>query len=571
MKHSFKLALVAVAAIAVVSFALGGFDPHALLAAALMPFGDDGHFTVAHLATGLVALRADLGTLETRAGQLVADVRKEGLTDDQIRQIEADHQKVLADIEAKKREIAAAEQAEREAASRGTPVSWTPEQVTLLHGRATAFGLTAESALKAMGNAQLRTVEDVTNALQNEAVAARGNTPRQQPHVGIVHDEGDKLRAVVADAIVLRANPQAIAQNDQAGRARIAAARQFRGMRLMEIGRDFMLRARGVDLRGLSPMEQAGVLLGLQRAEDFGITVRAGGLHSTSDFSYVLANTASKRLRDAYQAAPQTWKQFCRQSNAPDFKTKYVVQLSSAPALLEVKEGKAITSGQMSDQRESYALATYARIIAISRQTLINDDLGAFDRLPQMFGASAAALEASTVYGILLANAAMADGTALFHASHGNLLTGSAIDATNLALARKSMRDQKSFADRAADRQPLNLVARYLLTGTAYEIAALQMVSAIQPALATSVNPFAAGSPATMVPIADANITGNKWFTIADPSQIDTIEYAYLEGEEGLRTETRMGFEVEGIEVKAADDFAAKAIDHRGMTYNPGA
>jgi hypothetical protein len=58
---------------------------------------------------------------------------------------------------------------------------------------------------------------------------------------------------------------------------------------------------------------------------------------------------------------------------------------------------------------------------------------------------------------------------------------------------------------------------------------------------------------------------------IADPATIDTIEYAYLEGEEGVFTEQRVGFEVDGIEVKGRLDFAAKAIDWRGMYYNPGA
>jgi hypothetical protein len=74
-----------------------------------------------------------------------------------------------------------------------------------------------------------------------------------------------------------------------------------------------------------------------------------------------------------------------------------------------------------------------------------------------------------------------------------------------------------------------------------------------------------------MQPIADANISGNKWFTIANPGDIDTIEYAYLEGEEGVFIEQRVGFEVDGIEVKGRLDFAAKAIDWRGMVYNPGA
>lgn len=558
--HSLKLATVALALCAVSILFLA---PEAYAAVgALIPTTPHGFTYEAGLqmAVALAVLRTDLSTLERRHVAKVAEI-KEGLADEAVRAIEADAQKIKDEIAAKKREIVAAEEAERAPKA----PAWTGDDIGKVTARAAAFGLDAAAATAVLADPKVRTLDEATDALQ--ARAAEGNTSRQTPHARMVNDEGDKLRAVVGDAILLRANPQAIRGTDQATLDRIAAARQFRGMRLIEIGRDFMQRARGLDLRGLSPSETAGVLLGLQRAEEFGITVRAGGMHSTSDFTYILANTASKRLRDAYQMAPQTWKQFCRQSNAPDFKTKYVTQLSSAPALLEVKEGKAITSGEMADARESYALATYARIIAITRQTLINDDLGAFDRLPSMFGASAAALEAATVYGILTANAAMADTVALFHATHANLLTGSAIDETNLALARKAMRDQKSFATRAADRQNLNLVAKYLVTGTAYEISAMKNVALINPNQVSGVNPF----QGAMVPISDANVSGNKWFTIADPSTIDTIEYAYLEGEEGLRTETRMGFEVEGLEIKAVDDFAAKAIDHRGMTYNPGA
>ena len=51
---------------------------------------------------------------------------------------------------------------------------------------------------------------------------------------------------------------------------------------------------------------------------------------------------------------------------------------------------------------------------------------------------------------------------------------------------------------------------------------------------------------------------------------IDTIEYAFLEGQEGVFIETRMGFDVDGVEIKARLDFGAKAIDWRGLYKNPG-
>jgi hypothetical protein len=71
--------------------------------------------------------------------------------------------------------------------------------------------------------------------------------------------------------------------------------------------------------------------------------------------------------------------------------------------------------------------------------------------------------------------------------------------------------------------------------------------------------------------IVEARLSGNAWYLFADPATIDTFEYAYLEGEEGLYTESRLGFHVDGIEIKGRLDFAAKAIDWRGMSMNPGA
>ena len=53
---------------------------------------------------------------------------------------------------------------------------------------------------------------------------------------------------------------------------------------------------------------------------------------------------------------------------------------------------------------------------------------------------------------------------------------------------------------------------------------------------------------------------------VASPAAIDTIEYA----QEGVALETRMGFDVDGIEIRARLDFGAKAIDWRGLYKNPG-
>ncbi len=508
----------------------------------------------------LAELRAELAALETRA-KAKKDEIKDGMKPEEIRTIEADHGKLLTDIDAKKREIATAEQAEREAQqNRDQPHVWTGEEIAKITARATAFGLTAAVAVTVMADPKIRTLDQATDALQDKAVNAKPGE-RQIPQARVIRDEHETARAGVEDAVLLRANPQAIADKDQAGKDRIGRAREWRGMSLMEMGRSYLEQVHGVRLRGLGRLELATALLGMDTLG------RAAGQLSTSDFANILANVANKRLRDAYAQAPSYWKQLGRQSNSTDFKQKSVVQLSSAPAFKQVREGREFEYGGLTDGVEKYSLATYGRIIAITRQTLINDDLGAFDRLPMLLGRQAAELEARTFWAILTANANMNDGIALFHASHGNLAgSGSGVDTTNLGLARAAMRKQTSLVVDSGDGEALNLAPRYIVNSPDKEVEVQQALTAVLAAQSGNVNIFAG----SLIQITEARLTGNVWYLFADPATIDTIEYAYLEGEEGLFVEQRIGFEVDGIEVKGRVDFAAKAIDWRGMYKNPG-
>jgi hypothetical protein len=65
--------------------------------------------------------------------------------------------------------------------------------------------------------------------------------------------------------------------------------------------------------------------------------------------------------------------------------------------------------------------------------------------------------------------------------------------------------------------------------------------------------------------------SATAWYLSASPAAIDTVELAYMEGARGLFTESRYGFEVDGLEVKARLDVGAKVIDHRGFLKNAGA
>jgi hypothetical protein len=380
-----------------------------------------------------------------------------------------------------------------------------------------------------------------------DELAARSKTNAPQSglpggHVDVLSDETVNLREHVSNALMHRALPGQIKLDE--------GAKQYRGYTLREMAR-LMLEMRGIKTAGMSIQQIA------ERT-----------FMSGSDLPNILLDAANKSLRRAYDATQRTFTVWANAASAPDFKNINRTLLSGAPSLLEVKSGGEFKYGSVTDGKETYALATYGRIIGINRQTIINDDLQAFTRLPQLCANAAADLQSDTVYGILTTNAALADGVALFSvATHANLTSsGTAISVDSLGVARAALRKQTGLEGR-----PINLTMKTLLVPAAKETIAQQFASqAYIAAQSSNINPFAGQLTVVAEPRLDAN-SGVSWYGIADPAQIDTVEYAFLEGSEGVYLESRMGFEVDGMELKVRQDFAAKALDFRGLYKNNGA
>ncbi|PZQ97235.1 MAG: peptidase U37 [Cereibacter sphaeroides] len=387
---------------------------------------------------------------------------------------------------------------------------------------------------------------DESRRLILDQVAAKSDETRTFPHVAVPlggRDERITRRDAVANALLHRYSPTLFPLED--------AARQYRGMTLLELARESLGNS-GVNTRGLSRDE---------------VATRA--LHSTSDFPEILSAVTNKTLRQAYDAYPRTFALFCRQVLATDFKSMHRVQLGEAPQLLEVGESGEFKRGTLGESKESYKVKTYGRVVAITRQVLINDDLDAFTRIPAMYGNSIAQLESDVVWGIITSNPAMADGNALFHTTHKNLAgSGAALDVSSVGAARAAMAKQTGLDKKTV----LNVRPAFLIVPASLELKAEQLVAQnLVPAATASVVPQ---SIRTLAPISEPRLDAaseTAWYLAASPNQIDTIEYAYLEGQQGAYIETRNGFDVDGVEIKCRLDFGAKAIDWRGLYKNPGA
>jgi phage major head subunit gpT-like protein len=303
---------------------------------------------------------------------------------------------------------------------------------------------------------------DAARAALIDAAAARDDAQETRPHVRMGGlDASETRRAAVEAALLHRYDPGRFSLSEP--------AREWRGLSLIEMARGW-LKAEGVRVRGLSRDE---------------IATRA--LHSTSDFPAILAGVTNKTLRNAYETAPRTYTAIARRTTVADFKLVHRLQLGEAPQLEKVNQSGEFKRGTIGEAQETYRIETFGKVIGITRQVLINDDLDAFTRVPALFGTSAATLESDVVWGIFTANPAMADGTTLFHANHKNLAgTGATLDVAGLAKARTAMAQQRGLDGKTL----LNVRPSYLVVPSALELTAEQLLAQnIVPAKAADVVP----------------------------------------------------------------------------------
>lgn len=315
----------------------------------------------------------------------------------------------------------------------------------------------------------------------------------------------------------------------------------------------------GVKTRGMSDMQIATYALGLERAP---------GMMATSDFPIALGDAAGRSLRAAYDLQPQTWRKIVNIVSVKDFRPVKRVQIGEADILKKINEGGEYTSLSFGETGEIINIATYGGMMPITRQAIINDDLGIFNSLPRKLAVAASNLEAGLVWGIVTGNPVMADGVALFHADHKNLAAVSAApDVTSLSEMRKSIRLQKSLGG-----NQMNLAASMILAPPSLETKLEQLLAPItryMPADTGDVNPFAGKFDVVIESRLEA-ASATAWYGMVSPNTIDTIEVAYLNGQQGLYTESRVGFDVDGVEIKARLDIGAAPIDYRGFYKNNG-
>jgi hypothetical protein len=245
-----------------------------------------------------------------------------------------------------------------------------------------------------------------------------------------------------------------------------------------------------------------------------------------------------------------------------DFKQHTSYNLIGDLEYEEVGAGGSIKHGTLSDESFTNQAKTYARMLAITRQDIINDDLGALTAVPTKLGRGAA-LKMNKIFW-----AEFLDNNSFFTSGRNNLETSNALSIGGLTTAELAFLEQKSpdNADGEAG-SPLGIMPSILLVPNGLNVTATQLMNTTNVDVTTTANtPLPNSNPhagkfrvVRSSYLSDATLGGaysaTTWYLLADPMDLPVIEVAALNGNTSPTIETAdADFSTLGIQMRGYSD-----------------
>ncbi len=364
------------------------------------------------------------------------------------------------------------------------------------------------------------------------------------PRVETGESEQEKLVTGVTQALSVRAG--LIARGDDGFDMQ---GNEFRSYSLREVARAFLER-HNIATGMMDPLQMVG----------------AAFAHSTDDFGNLLANIANKAMLKGYDEAEETFQLWTNDGELGDFKISTRTDLDMFPSLASKPEGAEYKYATIGDRGEQVQLATYGRMFKITREAIINDDLRAFTQIPRKMGRAAIRTVGDLVYAVLTSNPNMADGTALFHADHGNLKSGASMTTEFLDELQVAMATQKQ-GDANLNIRMANLLVPVALQGAAKTLRDSKTEVVVDDTKPGKVN-VPNSVRGTFEVISDARLdaaSATTFYSAASATMHDTVEVSYLNGNKMPFLDQQDAWTTDGSEFKVRIDAGVKALDFKTM------
>ncbi len=300
---------------------------------------------------------------------------------------------------------------------------------------------------------------------------------------------------------------------------------------------------------------------------------------STTSLPGILSNIANKMLLEGYNYVEDAWRRIAKVASVNDFKEHSRYRMTGSFKFEQVGADGELKHGKLDEQKFGQKADTHGIMFALTRQMIINDDMGAFTDIPRQIGMGAGESIADAVWSLLLSNPTQADGKAFFHADHKNYSTGAetALTVDGLTAAEVLFGEQTKPSGR-----PLGLPASILLVPTALKVPAQLLMASLQLNETTTSNK---GKPSanphvgkfdvvSSVYLSNTSFTGasaKAWYLLTDPNRLPAVEVAFLNGIDRPTVEkTDADFNTLGIQFRGYIDFGVREQDHRGALKMKG-
>ena len=293
---------------------------------------------------------------------------------------------------------------------------------------------------------------------------------------------------------------------------------------------------------------------------------------STAALPGILSNIANKMLLEGYNYVEDAWRRICKIASVTDFKSHSRYRMNGSFRFEKVGPGGELKHGAIDEQTYTQKAETHGIMFALTRQMIIDDDLGALTDIPRQIGIGAAEAIADAVWTLLLSNPLQPDGKTFFHNTHGNLLTGA---DTDLSIDSLTAAEIKFGEQTKPNGRPLGATPSILLVPTALKvISELLMKSTTvnettdtpKPNNNPHVGKYAIVSSAYLGNGTFDGASGKAWYLLADPNRLPALEVAFLGGMDRPTIERAdADFNTLGIQFRGYIDFGVKEQDHRGI------
>lgn len=287
---------------------------------------------------------------------------------------------------------------------------------------------------------------------------------------------------------------------------------------------------------------------------------------STSTITTMLTQSGNNILLDGFTAVPQTWREVAEIRAVPDFKTMTAFRLTASLEYEEVGPGGEIHHGTVGQESYTFKADTYGRMLAITRQDIINDDLGAFQQIRERLGLGAAMKMNKVFWTAWLAASA---GGAFWTSARGNLVTSASLGESGLNSAVQAFRDMTGPDGNLLGLEPDRLIVPSTLEATARKLYVSQeMRDTNSSRTYQTANIFYNRFRPVVVPeLSNSAYTGystTTWFLAANPAVLASGLMCFLNGQQNPTIESaEADFSTLGIQFRAYHDFGCAMTEYR--------